>query len=121
MMLTSPPSTDWQRNWRRGRTTKIWPRSDGGGNSSTTGVAHLLLLLSGSSDHLCAEDISTSGRWSKFHGNLSNYKKKLERALVVHALIRELEEVRERANEKVSPPSYTVGPTASPLTDLWRL
>ncbi|XP_056867453.1 spectrin beta chain, non-erythrocytic 5 isoform X2 [Takifugu flavidus] len=40
-------------------------------------------------------------RWSKFHGNLSNYKKKLERALVVHALIRELEEVRERANEKM--------------------
>lgn len=41
-------------------------------------------------------------RWSKFHGDLNNYKKKLEGALVVHALIRELEEVRDRANEKVS-------------------
>lgn len=45
-----------------------------------------------------------SSRWSKFHGDLGNYKKKLEGALVVHALIRELEEVRDRANEKVSPP-----------------
>lgn len=41
-------------------------------------------------------------RWSKFHGDLSHYKRKLEEALVVHALIRELEEVRDRANEKVS-------------------
>lgn len=43
-------------------------------------------------------------RWSKFHGDLNNYKKKLEGALVVHALIRELEEVRDRVNEKVSHP-----------------
>uniref|UniRef100_A0A3Q1IVH4 Calponin-homology (CH) domain-containing protein n=1 Tax=Anabas testudineus TaxID=64144 RepID=A0A3Q1IVH4_ANATE len=40
-------------------------------------------------------------RWSKFHGDLISYKKKLEGALVVHALIRELEEVRDRANEKM--------------------
>ncbi|XP_056249803.1 spectrin beta chain, non-erythrocytic 5 [Seriola aureovittata] len=40
-------------------------------------------------------------RWSKFHGDLSTYKKKLEAALVIHALIRELEEVRDRANEKM--------------------
>ncbi|KAF7648029.1 hypothetical protein LDENG_00163000 [Lucifuga dentata] len=40
-------------------------------------------------------------RWSKFHGDLSRYKKKLEAALVVHALIRELEEVRDRASEKM--------------------
>ncbi|KAK2826814.1 hypothetical protein Q5P01_021028 [Channa striata] len=40
-------------------------------------------------------------RWSKFHGDLQAYKKKLEAALVVHALIRELEEVRDRANEKM--------------------
>ncbi|CAK6979040.1 spectrin beta chain%2C non-erythrocytic 5 [Scomber scombrus] len=40
-------------------------------------------------------------RWSKFHGDLNSYKKKLEGALVVHALMRELEEVRERANEKL--------------------
>ncbi|XP_020497621.2 spectrin beta chain, non-erythrocytic 5 [Labrus bergylta] len=40
-------------------------------------------------------------RWSKFHVDLNNYKKKLEGALVVHGLIRELEEVRDRANEKM--------------------
>ncbi|XP_068593345.1 spectrin beta chain, non-erythrocytic 5 [Cebidichthys violaceus] len=40
-------------------------------------------------------------RWSKFHGDLSDYKRKLEAALVVHSLIRELEEVRDRANEKM--------------------
>uniref|UniRef100_A0A3B4ZEI6 Spectrin, beta, non-erythrocytic 5 n=1 Tax=Stegastes partitus TaxID=144197 RepID=A0A3B4ZEI6_9TELE len=40
-------------------------------------------------------------RWSKFHGDLSSYKKKLEGALVVHGLVRELEEVRDRANEKM--------------------
>ncbi|XP_026156546.1 spectrin beta chain, non-erythrocytic 5 isoform X2 [Mastacembelus armatus] len=40
-------------------------------------------------------------RWSRFHGDLNTYKKKLEGALVVHALIRELEEVRDRANEKM--------------------
>ncbi|KAM6973270.1 spectrin beta chain, non-erythrocytic 5 [Aplochiton taeniatus] len=40
-------------------------------------------------------------RWNKFHGNLSSYKTKLEGALVIHSLIRELEEVRERANEKM--------------------
>ncbi|XP_054470225.1 LOW QUALITY PROTEIN: spectrin beta chain, non-erythrocytic 5 [Anoplopoma fimbria] len=40
-------------------------------------------------------------RWSKFHGDLNNYKRKLEGALVVHGLIRELEEVRDRANEKM--------------------
>ncbi|XP_040917192.1 spectrin beta chain, non-erythrocytic 2 [Toxotes jaculatrix] len=40
-------------------------------------------------------------RWSKFHGDLNAYKKKLEGALMIHALIRELEEVRDRANEKM--------------------
>ncbi|XP_030614955.1 spectrin beta chain, non-erythrocytic 5 [Archocentrus centrarchus] len=40
-------------------------------------------------------------RWSKFHVDLNNYKKQLEDALVVHSLIRELEEVRDRANEKM--------------------
>ncbi|KAA0711222.1 Spectrin beta chain, non-erythrocytic 5 [Triplophysa tibetana] len=40
-------------------------------------------------------------RWSDFHGNLSSYKRKLEEALEVHALIRELEEVRDRAGEKM--------------------
>ncbi|XP_077095863.1 spectrin beta chain, non-erythrocytic 5 isoform X1 [Siphateles boraxobius] len=40
-------------------------------------------------------------RWSNFHGNLSSYKRKLESALEVHALIRELEEVRDRAGEKM--------------------
>ncbi|XP_034530593.1 spectrin beta chain, non-erythrocytic 1 [Notolabrus celidotus] len=40
-------------------------------------------------------------RWSKFHGDLNSYKRKLEAALVIHGLIRELEEVRDRANEKM--------------------
>ncbi|XP_063040192.1 spectrin beta chain, non-erythrocytic 5 [Engraulis encrasicolus] len=40
-------------------------------------------------------------RWNNFHGDLSNYKKRLEAALEVHKLMRELEEVRERANEKI--------------------
>ncbi|XP_026142105.1 spectrin beta chain, non-erythrocytic 5 isoform X1 [Carassius auratus] len=40
-------------------------------------------------------------RWSNFHGNLSSYKRKLEAALEIHALIRELEEVRDRAGEKM--------------------
>ena len=40
-------------------------------------------------------------RWNNFHGNLSSYKKKLKAALEVHSLIRDLEEVRERASEKV--------------------
>lgn len=51
---------------------------------------------------------TTSGRWSKFHGDLSDYKRKLEEALVVHALVRELEEVRDRANEKVSDGDHRV-------------
>ncbi|XP_062379447.1 spectrin beta chain, non-erythrocytic 5 [Sardina pilchardus] len=40
-------------------------------------------------------------RWNNFHGDLSSYKKRLEGALEVHALVRELEEVRDRANEKM--------------------
>ncbi|XP_034721855.1 spectrin beta chain, non-erythrocytic 5-like, partial [Etheostoma cragini] len=40
-------------------------------------------------------------RWSKFHGDLHSYRRKVEGALVVHGLIRELEEVRDRANEKM--------------------
>ncbi|XP_034163832.2 spectrin beta chain, non-erythrocytic 5 [Pangasianodon hypophthalmus] len=40
-------------------------------------------------------------RWSNFHGNLSSYKKKLNQALEVHSLIRDLEEVRDRASEKM--------------------
>ncbi|XP_036450101.1 spectrin beta chain, non-erythrocytic 5 isoform X2 [Colossoma macropomum] len=40
-------------------------------------------------------------RWNNFHGNLNSYKKKLKAALEVHSLIRDLEEVRERASEKM--------------------
>ncbi|KAG5855882.1 hypothetical protein ANANG_G00001630 [Anguilla anguilla] len=40
-------------------------------------------------------------RWSSFHGNLSSYKKKLEAALGIHSLIRDLEEIRERTGEKM--------------------
>ncbi|XP_058844035.1 spectrin beta chain, non-erythrocytic 5-like [Acipenser ruthenus] len=39
-------------------------------------------------------------RWNSFHGNLSRYRKRLEGALEVHSLIRELEEIRERIGEK---------------------
>lgn len=56
-------------------------------------------------------------RWSKFHGDLNNYKRKLEAALVVHGLIRELEEVRDRAHGKVShvmSPSDPKPPRAAP-------
>lgn len=40
-------------------------------------------------------------RWNNFQGNLSTYRRKLEAALEVHALIRDLEEVCDRASEKV--------------------
>ncbi|XP_043929471.1 spectrin beta chain, non-erythrocytic 5 [Protopterus annectens] len=39
-------------------------------------------------------------RWNSFHGNLNKYKKKLEGALEVHALIRELDDIKERMSEK---------------------
>ncbi|KAM4625618.1 spectrin beta chain, non-erythrocytic 5 [Polymixia lowei] len=42
-----------------------------------------------------------NNRWKRFHVDLSSYKEKLQGALVVHALIRELDEVRDRANEKM--------------------
>ncbi|KAJ0009205.1 hypothetical protein NQD34_016620 [Periophthalmus magnuspinnatus] len=42
-----------------------------------------------------------NNRWSKFHVDLSEYKEKLQGALVVHELIRELEELRDRASEKM--------------------
>lgn len=45
--------------------------------------------------------IAPADRWSNFHGNLSSYKKKLKEALDVHSLVRDLEEVRDRASEKV--------------------
>ncbi|XP_053365454.1 spectrin beta chain, non-erythrocytic 5 isoform X1 [Clarias gariepinus] len=40
-------------------------------------------------------------KWNNFHGNLSTYKRKLKDALEVHSLIHDLEEVRDRANEKI--------------------
>ncbi|KAI1895008.1 hypothetical protein AGOR_G00101700 [Albula goreensis] len=40
-------------------------------------------------------------RWSNFHGNLNSYKRKLEAALEIHSLIRDLEELRERTGEKM--------------------
>ncbi|XP_042194068.1 spectrin beta chain, non-erythrocytic 5 [Callorhinchus milii] len=39
-------------------------------------------------------------RWTNFQGNLNKYKKKLEAALEVHALIREMDEIKERMREK---------------------
>ncbi|TSO67499.1 Spectrin beta chain, non-erythrocytic 5 [Bagarius yarrelli] len=40
-------------------------------------------------------------RWNSFHGNLTSYKRKLKEAKEVHSLIRDLEEVRDRASEKM--------------------
>ncbi|XP_072120569.1 spectrin beta chain, non-erythrocytic 5 [Mobula birostris] len=39
-------------------------------------------------------------RWNKFQGNLNKYKKQLAAALEVHALIREMDEIKERMDEK---------------------
>ncbi|XP_053700420.1 spectrin beta chain, non-erythrocytic 5 [Synchiropus splendidus] len=41
-------------------------------------------------------------RWSKFQGDLGSYKRRLEGALLLHKLIQELEEVRERASGKAA-------------------
>ncbi|XP_064420762.1 spectrin beta chain, non-erythrocytic 5 [Latimeria chalumnae] len=39
-------------------------------------------------------------KWNSFHGNLNRYRKKLEGALEVHALIREMDDIKERISEK---------------------
>uniref|UniRef100_A0A8C7E9R9 Spectrin beta, non-erythrocytic 5 n=1 Tax=Nothoprocta perdicaria TaxID=30464 RepID=A0A8C7E9R9_NOTPE len=39
-------------------------------------------------------------RWNSFHGNLNAYRKKLEGALEIHALIREIDDITERISEK---------------------
>ncbi|NXJ96213.1 SPTN5 protein, partial [Corythaixoides concolor] len=39
-------------------------------------------------------------KWNSFHGNLNAYRKKLEGALEVHALIREIDDITERITEK---------------------
>ncbi|XP_008936894.1 PREDICTED: spectrin beta chain, non-erythrocytic 5-like, partial [Merops nubicus] len=39
-------------------------------------------------------------RWNSFHGNLNAYRKKLEGALEIHALIREIDDITERITEK---------------------
>ncbi|XP_078515770.1 spectrin beta chain, non-erythrocytic 5 isoform X2 [Lissotriton helveticus] len=41
-------------------------------------------------------------RWNSFHGNLNKYRRKLEEALQVHALIREINDITERMSEKSS-------------------
>ncbi|KAM6392440.1 LOW QUALITY PROTEIN: spectrin beta chain, non-erythrocytic 5 [Pluvialis apricaria] len=38
--------------------------------------------------------------WNSFHGNLNAYRKKLEGALEIHALIREIDDITERITEK---------------------
>lgn len=101
MMLTSQPSTDWQPNWRRDRVLMNWSLWDRGSSNSTTGDTHLQAYLTVGCSVFHWKCL-VSSRWSKFQGDLSSYKKKLEGALAFHALIRELEEVRDRANEKVS-------------------
>ncbi|KAJ8289416.1 hypothetical protein GJAV_G00001060 [Gymnothorax javanicus] len=55
------------------------------------------------------EDVATvkqrrlqlNDRWSRFHGSLNSYKKKLESALGIHSLIRDLQEIQERSAEKM--------------------
>ncbi|XP_061199763.1 spectrin beta chain, non-erythrocytic 5 [Neopsephotus bourkii] len=39
-------------------------------------------------------------KWNSFHGNLNAYRKKLEGALEIHALIREIDDITERIIEK---------------------
>ncbi|XP_060684627.1 spectrin beta chain, non-erythrocytic 5 [Hemiscyllium ocellatum] len=39
-------------------------------------------------------------KWDSFQGNLNNYKRKLAAALEVHALIREMDDLKERMGEK---------------------
>uniref|UniRef100_A0A8C0U202 Spectrin beta, non-erythrocytic 5 n=1 Tax=Cyanistes caeruleus TaxID=156563 RepID=A0A8C0U202_CYACU len=39
-------------------------------------------------------------KWNSFHGNLNAYRKKLEGALEIHALIREIDDITERITEK---------------------
>ncbi|NXN96468.1 SPTN5 protein, partial [Rhinopomastus cyanomelas] len=39
-------------------------------------------------------------KWNSFHGNLNAYRKKLEGALGIHALIREIDDITERITEK---------------------
>ncbi|NWX12365.1 SPTN5 protein, partial [Aegotheles bennettii] len=39
-------------------------------------------------------------RWNSFHGKLNAYRKKLEGALEIHALIREIDDITERITEK---------------------
>ncbi|KFQ58276.1 Spectrin beta chain, non-erythrocytic 5, partial [Pelecanus crispus] len=39
-------------------------------------------------------------KWNSFHGNLNAYRKKLDGALEIHALIREIDDITERITEK---------------------
>ncbi|KAK9409730.1 spectrin beta chain non-erythrocytic 5-like [Crotalus adamanteus] len=41
-------------------------------------------------------------RWNSFYGDLKTYKRKLEEALQIHALIREIDDITERIGEKSS-------------------
>ncbi|XP_058018130.1 spectrin beta chain, non-erythrocytic 5 [Ahaetulla prasina] len=41
-------------------------------------------------------------RWNSFHGDLKMYKRKLEEALQIHALIREINDITDRIGEKSS-------------------
>ncbi|XP_062823236.1 spectrin beta chain, non-erythrocytic 5 [Anolis carolinensis] len=41
-------------------------------------------------------------RWNCFHGDLKTYRRKLEEALAIHALIREIDDVTERITEKTA-------------------
>ncbi|ETE57567.1 hypothetical protein L345_16715, partial [Ophiophagus hannah] len=51
---------------------------------------------------ICQRQEQLNERWNSFHGDLKTYKRKLEDALQIHALIREVNDITERIGEKSS-------------------
>uniref|UniRef100_A0A8C6V9D6 Calponin-homology (CH) domain-containing protein n=1 Tax=Naja naja TaxID=35670 RepID=A0A8C6V9D6_NAJNA len=51
---------------------------------------------------ICQRREQLNERWNSFHGDLKTYKRKLEEALQIHALIREINDITERIGEKSS-------------------
>ncbi|XP_026559809.1 spectrin beta chain, non-erythrocytic 5 [Pseudonaja textilis] len=51
---------------------------------------------------ICQRQEQLNEKWNSFHGDLKTYKKKLEEALQIHALIREINDITERIGEKSS-------------------
>ncbi|XP_026520111.1 spectrin beta chain, non-erythrocytic 5 [Notechis scutatus] len=51
---------------------------------------------------ICQRQEQLNEKWNSFHGDLKTYKRKLEEALQIHALIREINDITERIGEKSS-------------------